>query len=57
MNDVISSLVVSSFASRMRLFEDANYYGDYFEKSSGSGEAWLFLYGWNDKASSIIVYN
>jgi hypothetical protein len=57
MDNMISSLVVSSTASRIRLYDYTNYYGDYFEKSGGSGEAWLFLYGWNDKASSLIVYN
>ena len=56
MDNMISSLIVSSSASTMRLWEDTNYQGDYFQRYGGSIEPSLSLYGWNDKASSLYVY-
>lgn len=57
MDNMISSFIASSAASKIRLYDYINYGGDYFERSGGTSIAWLFLYGWNDKASSLIVYN
>jgi hypothetical protein len=57
MDNMISSLIVNSAASRVRLYDYVNLQGDYFERSGGTSVPWLFLYGWNDKASSLIVYN
>jgi hypothetical protein len=56
MDNMVSSFIASSTASRVRLYDYTNYGGDYFERSGGSDVGWLFLYGWNDKASSLIVY-
>ena len=56
MDNMISSFIASSAASKIRLYDYTNYGGDYFERSGGTSIAWLYLYGWNDKASSLIVY-
>jgi len=57
MDNMISSLIVDSAASKIRLFDYAQYGGDYFETLGGTNIYALWFYGWNDRASSLIVYD
>jgi hypothetical protein len=53
-NNLISSLEVSTECTYCRIYEYANFQGDYHQTSGGDTEQWLDYYGWNDRASSIL---
>jgi hypothetical protein len=55
MNDEISSFRLDSGIYKACLYEDINYGGDVFERVGGTNISWLWIFGWNDKASSLIV--
>jgi len=53
-NNQISSLQTSSSCLYCRLYDYEYFQGDYHEVQSSTTELWLFYYGWNDRASSIL---
>ena len=48
---------ISSSASMCRLYDYTGYGGDYFERPGGTSISLLALFGWNDRASSLVVYD
>ena len=57
LDDEISSFIANSAASKVRLFEDTYYSGDYFERPGGTSISVLAVFGWNDRASSVAAYD
>lgn len=57
LDDKISSFRANSAASKVRLFEHAWFQGNCFERPGGTNISWLWWFGWNDRASSVAVYN
>ncbi len=55
MDDMISSFRLDSGIYKACLYEDPNYLGDVFERVGGTNISWLWIFGWNDKASSLKV--
>lgn len=55
-NDRISSVQVATEASWATLYEDVNFGGAQFWMQSGSNYPVLWWHGWNDRASSVIVW-
>jgi len=55
MDDTISSFWLDSGIYKACLYEDPYYYGDVFERVGGTKISWLWVFGWNDKASSLKV--
>ena len=57
MDDDISSMKISSYATcGCTLFEYENLQGDYFDVPGGSEWPNLGTYGWDDRASSLVVW-
>jgi len=56
MNDKISSFTLDGGIYKACLYEDLNYGGDVFERVGGTSISLLWIFGWNDRASSLIVY-
>jgi hypothetical protein len=57
MDDEISSMDISVYATNgCTLFEDLNYQGNYFPANCGEYYPNLGWHGWNDRASSLIVW-
>jgi hypothetical protein len=57
MDNAISSFTANSAASKVRLYENTYLQGDYFERPGGDSISVLFVFGWNDRASSVFAYN
>ena len=57
LDNEISSFTANSAASKVRLYEDSYLQGDYFERPGGDSISVLFVFGWNDRASSVFAYN
>lgn len=55
MDNKISSFWLDSGIYKACLYEEPNYGGDVFERVGGTNIPWLWIYGWNDKASSLKV--
>lgn len=55
MNDKISSFRLDSGIYKACLYEDIDYGGDVFERVGGTNISCLWIFGWNDKASSLVV--
>jgi hypothetical protein len=55
-NDMISSEVIGSSVPDADLYEDTNYQGNYFRQSGPWHSENLSAYGWNDRASSLIIW-
>lgn len=55
-NDRISSVQVATEASGATLYEHVNFGGAQFWMQSGSNYPVLWWHGWNDRASSVIVW-
>lgn len=56
LNDMITSFKANSAASKVRLYEHIYFGGDYFERPGGDCISTLVPFGWNDRTSSIVVY-
>jgi hypothetical protein len=57
MDNMISSMKISSYADNgCTLFADGNLQGDYFAVNGGTNWSSLVPYGWNDIASSLVVW-
>jgi hypothetical protein len=57
MDNMISSMQISSYAALgSTLFDYENLQGDYFAVSGGTNWPNLGSYGWNDRASSLVVW-
>jgi hypothetical protein len=56
LDNEISSFIANSAPSNIRLYEDTYLQGDYFERPGGTNISTLFLFGWNDRASSVFAY-
>jgi hypothetical protein len=57
MNEMISSMEVSPYANNgVTLFDYPNLQGDYFHGYYGTPYPNLGTYGWNDRASSLVVW-
>lgn len=56
MNDKISSFILDDGIYKACLFEDLYYSGDVFERVGGTMITSLWIFGWNDRASSLKVY-
>jgi hypothetical protein len=56
MNDKISSFILDSGIYKACLYEDLYYGGDVFERVGGTMITSLWIFGWNDRASSLKVY-
>jgi len=57
MNDLISSMQISAYATNgCTLFEDIDLEGDYFAVNGNTSWPVLASYGWNDRASSLVVW-
>lgn len=56
MNDKISSFILDDVIYKACLFEDLYYGGDVFERVGGTMITSLWIFGWNDRASSLKVY-
>ena len=57
MNNVISSFSIDSYALKVCLYEDPGYGGDTFERVGGTSISNLWFFGWNDRASSLKLYD
>jgi hypothetical protein len=57
MNDKISSFTLDSGIYKACLYEDLYYGGDVFERVGGTMITSLWIFGWNDRASSLKVYD
>lgn len=57
LDNEISSFIANSAASKVRLFEDTWFQGDYFERPGGTSISVLWVFGWNDRASSVFAYD
>jgi hypothetical protein len=55
-DNVISSLEVNTSCYATRLYDYADFGGDYFESLAGTTYNVLWTYGWNDRASSTLHY-
>jgi len=55
-DNAISSLEVARSCNATRLYDYANFGGDYFEALAGTTYNVLLFQGWNDRASSILHY-
>ncbi len=55
-DNAISSLEVATSCQATRLYDDADFGGDYFEALAGTTYNVLLFQGWNDRTSSIFHY-
>jgi len=55
-DNIFSSEKINSAATSATLFDDYDYWGDYFDRPGGNNYPDLGDYGWSDKASSLIVW-
>lgn len=56
LDNKISSEYINSMATSATLFDDYDYWGDYLDIPGNTYVPDLRTYGWNDKASSLIVW-
>jgi hypothetical protein len=55
-DNLISCEEINVAATSATLFADYDYWGDYFDRAGGTYISSLVSYGWNDVASSLIVW-